>query len=82
MQEAMHFIGAELHKACAPLFNPAITEEQKAYQHKSIHQKLAWVEARLADGRGYLTGEAFTLADDPAKGRALCSPPASQMNAT
>lgn len=63
MQEAMHFIGAELHKAYSPLFNPAITEAQKASQHTVIHQKLAWLESRLADGREYLTGKAFTLAD-------------------
>ena len=63
MQEAMHFIGAELHKSFSPLFNPKISDEQKAVQHNLINQKLTWLESRLADGRDYLTGAAFTLAD-------------------
>jgi len=63
MQEAMHFIGAELHKAYGPLFNPAITPEAKAAQLKVIDTKLTWLESRLADGRAYLTGADFTLAD-------------------
>jgi glutathione S-transferase len=63
MQEAMHFIGAELHKAYGPLFNPAITPEAKAAQLKVIDTKLTWLEGRLADGRAYLTGADFTLAD-------------------
>lgn len=63
MQEAMHFIGAELHKAYGPLFNPAITPEAKEAQMKVIDAKLAWIESRLADGRDYLVGDTFTLAD-------------------
>jgi glutathione S-transferase len=63
MQEAMHFIGAELHKAYSPMFNPAITPEAKAAQMALVDAKLGWLESRLADGRAYLIGADFTLAD-------------------
>ncbi len=63
MVEAMHFIGAELHKAYGPMFNPGISAEQRAVQVGLVGQKLAWVESRLADGRAYLTGASYSLAD-------------------
>ncbi len=63
MQEAMHFIGAELHKAYGPLFNPAMTPEAKVEQLKLVDTRLTWLEGRLSDGRAYLTGADFTLAD-------------------
>lgn len=63
MVEAMHFIGAELHKAYSPMFNPAISAEQRAVQVGLVGQKLAWLETRLADGRAYLTGTHYSLAD-------------------
>ena len=63
MVEAMHFIGAELHKAYSPMFNPAIAPEQRAVQVGLVGQKLAWLESRLSDGRAYLTGANYSLAD-------------------
>ena len=63
LQEALHFIGAELHKAYSPLFNPAISAEQKDLQHGLIAAKLTWLESRLADETAHLVGNAFTLAD-------------------
>ena len=63
MLEAMHFIGAELHKAYGPMFNPAIAPEQRAVQVDLVGQKLAWLETKLADGRDYMTGANYSLAD-------------------
>ena len=63
LQEALHFIGAELHKAYSPLFNPTISAEQKDLQHGLIAAKLTWLESRLADETAHLVGNAFTLAD-------------------
>ncbi len=63
LQEALHFIGAELHKAYGPLFNPTISADQKAIQHGLIAAKLTWLESRLADETAHLVGSAFTLAD-------------------
>ena len=59
----LNFISAELHKAFGPLFNPAITAEGRAAATATIGRKLDSVEATLADGRPYLTGPDFTVAD-------------------
>lgn len=63
MQEAMNFISGDLHKAYGPLFNPALTDEARMAQKAVVAQKLAQVERMLADGRKYLTGDTYTLAD-------------------
>ena len=59
----LNFISAELHKAFGPLFNPAITPEAREGAVANIGRKLDVVEQALADGRPYLTGPDFTVAD-------------------
>lgn len=59
----LNFISAELHKAFGPLFNPAITPEAREAAVANIGAKLDVVERALADGRPYLTGPGFTVAD-------------------
>lgn len=63
LEEIMNFIGSELHKAYTPLFLPDTSEEGKAAARARIAKKLAYVESLLADGRSYLVGERFTVAD-------------------
>ena len=63
MQEAMNFIAAELHKSYSPLFKPGLSDAQKAAGFALIDTKLAWIEARLADGRDWLVQEGYSLAD-------------------
>lgn len=63
MQEAMNFIGGELHKSgFGPMFRPGLTDEAKEAQLAVTASKLAWLEDVLADGRDYLVGD-YTLAD-------------------
>ena len=59
----LNFISAELNKAFGPLFNPAITPEAREAAVANIGRKLDVVEEALADGRPYLTGPDFTVAD-------------------
>lgn len=63
VNEWLVFTNSEVHKTFSPLFNPATTDEQK----KSIKERLAsrfdFIEKALADGRAYLTGDKFTIAD-------------------
>ncbi|GJE43617.1 glutathione transferase GstA [Methylobacterium soli] len=59
----LNFISAELHKAFGPLFNPALTPEARAASLANLDRKLDVVEAALADGRAFLTGSDFTVAD-------------------
>lgn len=59
----LNFISAELHKAFGPLFNPALAPEAREAAVANIGRKLDVVEKALADGRLYLTGPNFTVAD-------------------
>ncbi len=59
----LNFISAELHKAFSPLFNPALAPEAREAAIAALARKLDVVEAALADGRPYLTGSVFTVAD-------------------
>ena len=64
MQEAMNFIGSELHKtAYGPLFRPGLTPEAKTAQFEVVDSKLAWIEALIAEGQDYLLPWGYTLAD-------------------
>ena len=59
----LNFISAELHKAFGPLFNPALAPEAREAAVANIGRKLDVVEKALADGRLYLTGPNFSVAD-------------------
>lgn len=63
VNELLNFTGTELHVAFHPLFNPNADEAAKDAARKNVGKKFDWLEARLADGRTYLTGANFTVAD-------------------
>ncbi|NHZ32039.1 glutathione transferase GstA [Massilia rubra] len=62
LAEWLNFISTELHKNFSPLFRPNIGEELVNYAHGNLSTRLAYVE-RMLDGRDYLTGAQFTVAD-------------------
>ncbi|NHZ95592.1 glutathione transferase GstA [Massilia sp. CCM 8734] len=62
LAEWLNFISTELHKNFSPLFRPNIGEELVNYAHGNLRTRLAYVE-RMLDGRDYLTGAQFTVAD-------------------
>lgn len=59
----LNFISAELHKAFGPLFNPALAPEAREAALANLGRKLDMVDNALSDGRSYLTGPDFTVAD-------------------
>lgn len=63
LQEQLTFIGTELHKQFSPLFSPANSAEIKSAAVAKIQSRLAFVEKQFADGRSYLLGEQFSVAD-------------------
>lgn len=63
VNEVLNYTGTELHTAFSPLFNPANDEAAKEAARANVAKKFDWLEARLADGRAYLTGAQFTVAD-------------------
>ena len=62
LQEWLTFIGTEIHKQFSPLFHPAMPEEAKALFRQKILDRLSYVDRHL-DGRDYLLGGHFTVAD-------------------
>lgn len=63
VNEALTYVSSELHPAFSPLFNPSSDDAAKEAAKANVQKKFDWLEARLADGRAYLTGANFTIAD-------------------
>jgi glutathione S-transferase len=62
VQEWLHFIGTEIHKQFAPLFNPQLPEDEKTAQRKKIGGRFDYVQKELGS-KTFLTGDTFTVAD-------------------
>ncbi|MDW8467939.1 MAG: glutathione transferase GstA [Burkholderiales bacterium] len=62
LQEWLNFITSELHKGYGNFFNPALTPEWRAAVTERLDLRLGWVAGQL-DGRPYLMGERFSVAD-------------------
>jgi glutathione S-transferase len=63
LQEHLNFIASELHKAFTPLFDPSAPEDAKQAAPAAVARRLDHVERLLADGRAFLLGERFSVAD-------------------
>lgn len=62
LQEMLNFVSTEVHKTYSPFFG-GLEGEAKARQVALLNARLALVEEKLADGRTFLLGEAFSPAD-------------------
>jgi glutathione S-transferase len=58
----LNFIGTEIHKNYSPLFNPAASDEFKDNAKQNLAKRYAHVE-RMLEGREYLVGTRFSVAD-------------------
>ncbi len=63
MLELQTFIASEIHQKFIPVFRDFVTEEAKERFRAILVKHFASLDERLADGRTYLTGETFTVAD-------------------
>lgn len=63
LQEHLNYTASELHKAFKPLFTPDATEEEKEAGRTAVAGKFDYIETLLADGRDYLLGRDFSVAD-------------------
>ena len=63
LQEQLNFIASELHKAFGPFFSPTADDAAKRAARPQVESRLDHVEELLADGRPYLLGERFSVAD-------------------
>ncbi len=62
LQEWLAFVGSEVHKGVAPMFNPALPEEMKEPTLEKVGGRLSYINEHL-DGKNYLVGDQFTVAD-------------------
>ena len=62
VQEWLNFITSEIHKSFSPLFTPGAAPEWKAAAKASLEKRFAFV-AEHREGRNYLMGEKFSVAD-------------------
>ncbi|HLS84838.1 MAG TPA: glutathione transferase GstA [Burkholderiales bacterium] len=62
LQEWLNFITAEIHKGFSPLFKPNTPDEYKRISKENLATRFDWIERQL-EGRQYVMGERFTVAD-------------------
>jgi len=62
LMEWLNFISTELHKGFSPLFKPGTPDETKKMARDTLALRLEIVAKQL-DGKEYLTGNQFTVAD-------------------
>ena len=62
LQEWLTFIGTEIHKSYSPLFNPNMPEDAKTTFKTKLKTRYEWLDSQL-EGKDYLMGEHFTVAD-------------------
>ncbi len=60
--EWLNYIGTELHKSYGPLFNPAAGDDAKASARSLLAKRFGYV-AQVLEGRDYLVGGRFSVAD-------------------
>ncbi len=62
LQEWLNFITSELHKGIGTMFNPAMPEDGKVVARARANSRLKWLDEQL-EGKQFLMGDAFTVAD-------------------
>lgn len=62
LQEWLNFIASELHKNFSPLFQPALSDDTKAFFKDRLMGKFKYIDQALK-GRDYVMGDQFTVPD-------------------
>ncbi len=63
LQEHLNYTASELHKAFNPFFNSAASEQDKEKAALNVAAKFDYIENLFKDGRDFLLGERFSVAD-------------------
>lgn len=63
-QSYLNFVSSEVHKAYGPFFAATpLSDERRSAAETGVAKRLNVMEAELADGRTYLLGDKFSVAD-------------------
>jgi glutathione S-transferase len=64
LQELLNFVSSELHKSFSPFFSGVEMDDTRREKAEAgVQRRAAYIESRLADGRDFLLGDTFTVAD-------------------
>lgn len=63
LQGMLNFISSELHKSFAPLFSETASADMQSLAKEKIAKCFDYIEARFSDGRHYIMGNEFSIAD-------------------
>ena len=63
LQEYLNYVASEFHKAFGPLFSPNSSDAEQAAAKANVNRRLEYLESVFADGRAYLLGDNFSVAD-------------------
>jgi len=64
LQEALNFVSSELHKSFGPFFSgKELDGDARQKAEAGVARRAAYVEQSLSDGRTFLLGETFSVAD-------------------
>ena len=64
LQETLNFLSSELHKSFGPFFSGGeMDDARRKKADAGVQRRAAHIERSLADGRGFLMGDTFTIAD-------------------
>lgn len=63
LNEYLSYVGSELHKAFGPLFSGTASDDDKKAARANVAKKFNYVDELLGDGRKYLLGDRFSVAD-------------------
>jgi glutathione S-transferase len=64
LHEALNFISSELHKSFGPFFSGTPLDDAARQRYEAgVGRRVAHIERSLEDGRKYLLGDTFTVAD-------------------
>lgn len=64
LQEWLNFTSSELHKAFSPFFSGRkLDEDEQREAHAARDRRIGDVDRGLSDGRSYVLGENFSVAD-------------------
>lgn len=63
LHEHLNYTGSELHKAFGPFFSSAASDEDKVKARVNVATKFDYLNELLGDGRKFLLGDVFSVAD-------------------
>lgn len=63
LQEHLNFTSSELHKAFGPFFSADASDEEKQSAKENVKRRMDHFESIFNDGRKYLLGDNFSVAD-------------------